>query len=131
MAKRKINKLKTSLISIVAILVGLIVGFIANIYISLPESYTIPESVTGSSHIHSSGEINAEVVTSSDLSIHFVELGNKYTGDCTFIKVGNTEMLIDAGSKASSIPFIQKYIEDYCTDGVLEYVVVTHAHQDH
>ena len=131
MAKRKLNKIKTFFMSLICLIVGLAVGFFANIYITLPESYKIPEAVQGSTHFHTTGELNVETIKSEDLSIHFIELGNKYTGDCTFVKVGNTEMLIDAGSRATSIPFIQQYIEEYCTDDVLEYVVVTHAHQDH
>ena len=68
---------------------------------------------------------------SSDLSIHFLELGNRYTGDCTLIKCGDTEILIDAGSRKDSAATIKKYVDKYCTDGVLEYVIATHAHQDH
>lgn len=70
-------------------------------------------------------------IAGSDFSIHFLELGNKYTGDCTLIKCGNTEVLIDAGSRKNSATAIKSYVDQYCTDGVLEYVVATHAHQDH
>lgn len=70
-------------------------------------------------------------IISSDLSIHFLELGNKYSGDCTLIKVGNTEVLIDAGSRKNSATTLKGYIDHYCTDGILEYVIATHAHQDH
>lgn len=73
----------------------------------------------------------ADVLVEGDLTIHFLELGNKYTGDCTYIKAGDTDILIDAGSKTSSISTIDKYISRYVTDGVLEYVIVTHAHEDH
>lgn len=66
-----------------------------------------------------------------ELSVHFLELGNKYTGDCIFIKAGENDILIDAGSRTSSIPTITSYINRYCSDGKLEYVIVTHAHQDH
>lgn len=72
-----------------------------------------------------------KVYNSSDLQIHFLELGNKYTGDCTYIKAGDTDILIDAGSKSSSIPTIVSYLNEYVTDGKLEYVIVTHAHEDH
>ena len=71
------------------------------------------------------------VVVNGDLQIHFLELGNKYTGDCTYIKMGDTDVLIDAGSKTSSIPTIDAYLSRYVTDGTLEYVIVTHAHEDH
>ena len=45
-----------------------------------------------------------------DFQIHFLELGNKYTGDCTYIKIGDIDILIDAGSKTSSISTIAEYI---------------------
>ena len=70
-------------------------------------------------------------VADADLSIHFLELGNKYTGDCTLIKCGDTEVLIDAGSRKNSAATIKSYVDEYCTDGILEYVIATHAHQDH
>ena len=132
MARRKTSKTKNIIASIICLVLGLALGFVFETYRSLPDSYKIPEKVAGGKYESVvTGEIDSEVVLSNDLSIHFIELGNKYTGDCTFIKVGDTEMLIDAGSRASSIPYIAEYIDTYCTDGVLEYVVVTHAHQDH
>jgi competence protein ComEC len=67
----------------------------------------------------------------SQLDIHFLELGNQYTGDCTYIKAGDTDILIDAGSRKDSATTITKYVNKYCTDGVLEYVIATHADQDH
>ncbi len=70
-------------------------------------------------------------ISSSSVSVHFLEVGNKYTGDCTLIKVGNTEVLIDAGSRKGSAEAIVSYVNQFCTDGVLEYVIATHAHQDH
>lgn len=78
-----------------------------------------------------SGDERVEQIVSGDLSIHFLELGNKYTGDCTLIKAGDTEVLIDAGSRKGSASTVSKYIDEYCTDGVLEYVIATHAHEDH
>lgn len=66
-----------------------------------------------------------------ELSVHFLELGNKYAGDCTLIKTGDTEVLIDAGSRKGSAGTVVPYLKQYCTDGVLEYVIVTHAHEDH
>ena len=80
------------------------------------------------------GEVNgftSDIYVSGDLQIHFLELGNKYTGDCTYIKAGDTDILIDAGSRTTSISYISQYINKYVTDGKLEYVIVTHAHQDH
>lgn len=70
-------------------------------------------------------------IKTNDLSVHFLELGNEFTGDCTLIKVGDTEILIDAGSRANSAPTIISYVNQFCTDGTLEYVIATHADQDH
>lgn len=72
-----------------------------------------------------------EDIAESEFSIHFLELGNKYAGDCTLIKCGDTEVLIDAGSRKNSAGAIKAYVDQYCTDGKLEYVIATHAHQDH
>lgn len=80
---------------------------------------------------YSLNELTGEVYSSGELKVHFLELGNKYTGDCTYIKAGETDILIDAGSRTSSISTIDTYLKNYVTDGKLEYVIVTHAHQDH
>lgn len=70
-------------------------------------------------------------ISSAGLSIHFIDFKNDKAGDCTLIKAGNTEVLIDAGSTQSSAEVIKEYLNKYCTDGKLEYVIATHADQDH
>ncbi|MBO5712570.1 MAG: MBL fold metallo-hydrolase [Acholeplasmatales bacterium] len=72
-----------------------------------------------------------ETVIYDELQLHFLELGNEYAGDCTYIKAGDTDILIDAGSRKGSATTIKQYVDQYCTDGKLEYVIATHAHQDH
>lgn len=91
---------------------------------------TIPGTNSGGGST-TGGNTGGESIITDDLQIHFLELGNKYTGDCTLIKVGDTEILVDAGSRQSSAATITSYVEKYCTDGVLEYVIATHADQDH
>ena len=81
----------------------------------------------GSSNTDPSGG----TATKDELSIHFLELGNKYAGDCIYIQYGDVDVLIDGGSRENSADTIEKYVNTYCTDGVLEYVIVTHGHQDH
>lgn len=71
------------------------------------------------------------VYTSGNIEFHFLELGNKYSGDCTYIKAGDNDILIDAGSRTNSIPTITAYLNEHVEDNTLEYVIVTHAHQDH
>ncbi len=97
---------------------------IADVLRSLPFFNTDSESTGG-------GLSNDGDIVSGEMSVHFLEVGNKYTGDCTLIKAGDTEVLIDAGSRKDSAGTIVSYIKNYCTDGVLEYVIATHAHQDH
>ncbi len=70
-------------------------------------------------------------IIGSEFSIHFLEVGNKYAGDCTLIKCGDTEVLIDAGSRTNSAATINEYLSRYVTDNKIEYVIATHAHQDH
>ena len=72
----------------------------------------------------------AEIV-SADLSIHFIAPAVKASGDSALIKVGNTEVLIDAGPTQGNVTEIKDYLSDYCSDGVLEYVIATHADTDH
>jgi len=127
MAKKKTNKVLLSVCAIFCLLVGLCGGIVGNIY--LKEDYFIPAKESHSSHI-TAGDINVEEIKNKELSIHFIELGNKYTGDCTLIKVGSTEILIDAGSRANSITPIYDYVSGY-VDGKLDYIIVTHAHRDH
>ena len=80
-----------------------------------------------------SGELERKITITDveAIDINFLELGNKYTGDSTFIKAGDTDILIDAGSRNGSAATISEFIDTYCTDGTLEYVIATHAHQDH
>ena len=112
MAKtRKFSVGLTVFACILALIVGFVAAFCVYTYVKLPKG--------------------GDVYASGDLQIHFMELGNKYTGDSIYIKAGDTDILIDAGSRASSTNTTAEYIDQYCTDGVLEYVIATHADQDH
>lgn len=126
MAKSKVLKV---ILSIFCFILGAAVGALGCLIHTTPDSYAIPDAITPNGTVVA-GSINAQTVKQQDLSIHFLELGNKHTGDCTLIKVGDTEMLIDAGSKTSSISTIKAYLDNY-VEGSLDYVVVTHAHEDH
>lgn len=117
---------------IAAILVGLYWYFFKY------KGYTLKELLAQFGITRDTG--NAEIkngewteISSADLSVHFLELGVANAGDCVLIKSGNTEVLIDAGAKSATAPtqVMTDYIAQYCTDGVLEYVIATHAHEDH
>ena len=66
-----------------------------------------------------------------EISFHFMMLGNDASGDCTYIKAGENDILIDAGSDYDSIDHIMDYVDDYMTDDKFEFVIATHAHLDH
>ncbi len=76
-------------------------------------------------------QFESDTFVSGEIEFHFLELGNKYTGDCIYVRCGDVDILIDAGSRKNSAPTITSYIDQYVDDNTLEYVIVTHAHQDH
>ncbi len=82
-------------------------------------------------YMRADDDTESDSIVSGSLSVHFPELGSKHTGDCTYIKAGDVDILIDAGARKASIAEITDYIDRYVTDGKLEYVIVTHAHEDH
>ncbi len=112
MARRKrFSKGLTVFLAIVCFLLGGCAGFYGYFQKDLPN--------------------DSDVFVSGDLEIHFLELGNKYTGDCIYIRMGDVDILIDAGSKVGSIPTISDYLDANMVDEVIEYAIVTHAHEDH
>lgn len=102
-------------LTLFACLLALAIGFTAAFFL-----YTYIRRPTGGG-----------VYSSGSLQIHFMELGNRNAGDSIYIKAGDQDILIDAGSTAESTNTTAKYIERYCTDGTLEYVIATHADEDH
>ncbi len=113
MARRK-SKKKTSAKSIflsILFLIIIIAGYyVYNNYIKKPQPV-----------IEAKGAI----------SFHFMMLGNSNAGDSIYIKAGENDILIDAGSREDSIDDIKNYIDNFVTDNKLEYVIATHAHEDH
>ena len=135
---KKISPLLTAFLSFVSIILGFAIGLIAPLYLAegrFTANITTDELLDTSIAYHSNEDHHphfAEVnVDDADIAVHFIELGNKYTGDCTLIKVGDVEILIDCGSRADSVRTVSEYVNNYVTDGILEYAIVTHAHQDH
>ena len=115
--KKRFSPTLTAFLCTLALVLGCVVGYlgVAAYHAATMKSDTPPPTLV-----------------QGEMQIHFLELGNKYTGDCTYIKIGDVDILIDAGSRASSIETIADYIDDYIgEDNKLEYVIVTHAHQDH
>lgn len=133
MAKKKMSMGQVLILSLVSLVAGAACGVAVNYITSpLPDSYEIParEVVSIKDPSITSTEFSVETIKEKDFSIHFMELGNKYTGDSTLIKSGDIEVLIDAGSKVSSVETIYNYAKEYVV-GKLDYIIVTHAHEDH
>ena len=130
MAKKKKKKIRLKKLNpIVLLLLVFAIAIGVGIY-CFYNYYLLPPS---SDDFSSSSIIEEEETGSTPISFHFLELGNANTGDCTYIKAGDIDILIDAGSRKNSAPTIASYLskEGRVEDGKLEYVFVTHAHTDH
>lgn len=124
--KKRTSKGLTFFLAIISVAVGLVAGLIIPLYVA--EAYFTKNIYTDEFAPIATESIDME---DADISVHFIELGNKYTGDCTLIKVGDVEVLIDCGSRADSVMSVSGYLNNYVSDGKIEYVIITHAHQDH
>ena len=119
MARRKRKKslsAKSILLSIVLLIMGALGCYLYKVNeppATPPSPPVPPTSVTGT------------------LSFHFMSLGNEFTGDCIYVKAGDNDILIDAGSRVNSIDDIKNYVDGFVSDNTLEYVIVTHADRDH
>ena len=123
MAKKRKNKYPSSKYvgyTLLSLIAGLVVGLMGSV------GYTLTD-VKSDEKKKSSGVGKIY----DDFQIHFMELGNIYAGDSIYIKAGDNDILIDAGSRPSSKETIKNYLNNYVEDGKLEYVIATHAHQDH
>ena len=121
--KKKYSKGKTIVLSLLALVIGLGVGAVGSVFYA-------KQSLVSDKIIRVNGIIH-EGQTYDNFQLHFLELGNEYTGDSIYIKAGDNDILIDAGSRVGSATTIETYLDNYVTDGKLEYVIATHADQDH
>ena len=134
MAKRKKpskRKLVGFLVSLLIVLVLALLGYCAYEFFlkdRLPGSSSSGSSLTSSSSSASTSHVEG---TYDPISFHFLDLQIRYTGDCTYIKAGENDILIDAGARQASAAVIDEYLSQHVEDGKLEYVIATHAHQDH
>ena len=73
---------------------------------------------------------NNNTIEEENLQLTMLALDQE--GDCTLIKYGNTEVLIDAGgTNQNCAKKVYDLVDSQCTDNVLEYIIITHAHEDH
>lgn len=119
-SKNKFSGIKTFALSLLTLIVGGVLGVASSIGYGLISLKTdVIQSNTSIGKVY------------DDFQIHFLELGNIYAGDSIYIKAGENDILIDAGSRTSSKDTIKNYINNYVEDQKLEYVIATHAHRDH
>ena len=121
--KKQVKKIKSRIVSII-----LVICFIVGIMGGWPK---IQQFVGDFLNPSQDPDVPPIVFSDKDLSFHFMMLGNENAGDSTYIKAGDVDILIDAGSRVNSVSYISSYINNYVTDGKLEYVIVTHSDQDH
>jgi competence protein ComEC len=116
------------IVLVAAVAVG---GYFAYSYFSKKNSAS---SSSSSNSVTTSQYVEGD---SAPITFNFIEQGNQYTGDCTYIKAGDNDILIDAGNRTGCATTLSTYMDnskrqdDYVADGKLEYVIATHAHQDH
>ena len=93
--RRKKIKIKNKVIRVISIILVIVLLALSIIYKEQIKKY-INEYLNG-----------AVVLAEGEMSFHFMTLGNSNTGDCTYIKAGEVDILIDAGSRANSVDDIQ------------------------
>ena len=128
------NKSVQVLIFILIIVVLAVAAFLLKDYIFPKENNETSSNTTSTpiSEVHSHEQAHtAEGIKYDNFQIHFMTLGNASTGDSVYIKAGSTDILIDAGSEMNSSTTIIDYVNNYCDDGKLEYVITTHGDSDH
>lgn len=102
---------------------GLIYDTVEYEIIALPEgNYT---GITGSL----TNPLNKSKKTTDTLDVYFIEMIKQY-GDSIYIKSGDFDMLIDAGTNDDA-GNVRKILKEYVYDQTLECLIATHAHSDH
>ena len=92
------------------------------------------------SYLNQTSTITIEVVIKGKksvqaLEIYFIDIGKYGAGDCgecTYIKYGDIDIIVDAGDHfESTIQAINEAINQRLEDNVIEYVIATHPDGDH
>ncbi len=86
---------------------------------------------SSSSSISSSSESSYIEGDYDPISFHFIEENVQNSGDVIYIKAGDNDILIDGGATKAVASTVKNYLKSYVSDEKLEYVFVTHAHEDH
>jgi len=71
---------------------------------------------------------------SNEVYVFFIDIGESggQPGEAALIKIGNIEILIDAGDNGNkSVYELLDFLNDYIYDNTIEYVIATHPDSDH
>ena len=124
--KKKFNK--KSLKNLIYFLVLMVIG---TIYLALVSNNLITEQTWD--NIFSFQEIaetkhedNKNSIVSGDMTVHFLDVGD---ADCSYIKCGDINILIDAADKEPKGKIVN-YLKNQGVEK-LDLVVATHPHRDH
>lgn len=87
----------------------------------------------GGSAAYGIGTNNAALTTSDGaLTVHYINVGQ---GDCIYIQLPDgKDFLIDSGNSSNSGTYktqMLDYLDDYITDGQIDYLMLTHGDSDH
>lgn len=135
--KRHSQKLSKNIIIAIVAIVLIIAITMVILYFSAPETFDAiaaffkPE---GSSSTGGGGNTDTPPLErgEGDLQVHFIDVGQ---GDCILILFPDgKDMLIDCANYNNSSDYRTEtldYIDDYVTDGQLDYLMLTHCDSDH
>lgn len=76
--------------------------------------------------VHESHQVNEPLTDPSTMKVHFIDVGQ---ADCLYAEQGGHTLLVDGGNIEDG-PLVAKYLTELGVDH-LDYVIVTHAHEDH
>lgn len=86
----------------------------------------MPVNASGETRYPDGGEQTPEPEENDNLQVHFIDVGQ---ADSILIRIGETAMLVDAGTNDAG-PSVVRYLEEQGIDR-LAYLIGTHPHEDH
>ena len=143
MAKKKTNQVPVAVIIAVIVTIVIVAIILASLYFTVPVVRDKIDTILGFKKVENTnsnpqpsgggGNNNPSLVTGDgDLAFHMLDIGQ---GDWLLIILPDgKEMVVDAGRKPGSSTVYntgKAYMDQYITDGQIDYVVLTHSDQDH
>ena len=113
---KKIKALRLILLILLCFMV------VSSLFLSTVTAITLDEGITQTT------TTTVNEIEDGKLMAKFYNMGS---GDCTLIKYGDVEILVDAGDDKNLYENFEKELKEYVSDGVLDYVFVSHGDADH